>query len=445
MEISSGKREAFGTHDNDVREDKNEETELFQELNAYITRLFRVSYLIRQAAPADLFTKALSRDRYKFNNKFDIAHVREKYPKLATEELAWLRERLGRAITHRRQYLSYIQDHPKKLEGSLTQEETTKPVAPKSQAPITQPPTLKRPPNSSANHPSIYDAKTSNLTPDHSTPQMLAVQDESDPENDSRPYTTISRTVDGDYDFSATAGIPKLDDLQTGFSEEVECPFCFRVKKFKHERVWQQHVFSDLRSYVCTFRDCDAPYFSDINDWFHYEMQNHRVSYSCQLCQSKPYPLKEHYLAHVRERHPEVLQNSEEESVLHISRRPLAQIPAHDCPCCSDWIDRLKGRAEVASMPSNAPDHITSNAPAVFKHHLASHLEQLALFAIRDSTAADGKSNSDVAVEEYVGVVSGGSDLPNLSYGGARPTSPASQGRSQGKSSSPNHKKHSRI
>jgi menaquinone-dependent protoporphyrinogen IX oxidase len=80
-------------------EPRDEETELLEEIRGYITRLFRIFSLIRQAALTDLFAKALSRNRYKFTDQFNIAYIGEKYPKLATEDRAWLRRRLGRAIT----------------------------------------------------------------------------------------------------------------------------------------------------------------------------------------------------------------------------------------------------------------------------------------------------------------------------------------------------------
>ncbi|KAF2193836.1 hypothetical protein K469DRAFT_712676 [Zopfia rhizophila CBS 207.26] len=404
MEIVSGEREgetASAPHDDGDDEDQSEETELLEEFGVCVTRLFRVSGLIRQAAPTDLFAKALSLNRYRFNDQFDIAHVGEKYPKLATEELAWLQKRLGRAITQRRHYLSYIQDHHEKLEGMLTHEGTPEPVAPKSQAPTKHLLAMKLLPDSSS-QPSTFFTKASSLTPGHITPQVLAVEKESDPENDARSYTAISRSIDGDLDSSTTIRIPKLDELRTGSKKEVECPFCFRMKRFKNERLWRRHVFSDLRSYVCTFPDCDAPYFRDINEWFRHEMQSHRVSYTCRFCQSKTFQLKERYLAHVRKQHPDIIKDGEEQPVLDIARKPLDQIPAHECPCCSEWVDRIKERAAVPSMPSDVSNHILSVIPTVFKRHLASHLEQLALFAIPIGSTIEGDVDSNVAIEQEV-------------------------------------------
>ena len=87
------------THDEERREYQSGDLELVQEIRGCITRLFRVSNIIRQAAPTDTFAKALTRDRYKFDDRYDFAHVGLKYPKLETPELTWLQRRLGRAIT----------------------------------------------------------------------------------------------------------------------------------------------------------------------------------------------------------------------------------------------------------------------------------------------------------------------------------------------------------
>lgn len=388
-----------------------------------------MSSLIRQAAPTDLFAKALTRNRYQFNDQFDIGHVGEKYPKLATQEFAWLRKRLGRAITQRRHYLNYIQDHSQELKGVRIHKEI---MEPKSQAPassILQLPVMKSP-DDSISRPSTFFTKATSLAPGHITPQMLVAEEESDPENDARSYTTISRSVEGDLDSSTTARIPKLSELRVGFKKEVECPFCFRIKKFKSERVWRQHVFSDLRPYICTFSDCEGPYFGDINEWFRHEMQNHRVSYTCRLCQSNIFLAKERYLAHVQKNHPVMLEDGEEQLVLDIAKSPLNQIPAQDCPCCSEWTDRLKERTTAANMPSPASNNILAVEPTLFKRHLASHLEQLALFAIPIDTPAEGDIDSDAAVQEDVAAPMEGEDDSDLSFQSPKPLSLASKEQS---------------
>jgi hypothetical protein len=421
LEIASGEREGEisslspeeHTDDDLSIEDMNEESELLEEITACITRLFRVSSVIRRAAPTDLFAKALSKNRVQFNDQFDIAHVSEKFPKLMSHESQWLQRRLGRAITQRRQYLSYIQHHREKL-GTSQNESAEMPV-PKPQAlPITQLHPVK-PSFESMSRPSTYLTKATTIAPNFISSQMLtATAEESDPDDDARSYTTISRSIDGEHESSTMARIPKLVDLRVGAKKEFECPFCFRMKKFKNERVWRRHIFSDLRSYVCTFPDCDAPLFGDINEWFRHEMQNHRVCYTCRLCKEKTFFGQDRFLGHVRRQHPDLLESGDEGPLLNISRRSVDHIPARDCPCCYDWVDRLQER-EVGHDHIKGSDIIAVPSP-IFKRHLAAHLEQLALFAIAIGSTSGDSVESNMAVEVANSVASRHSKRSTLTF-----------------------------
>jgi tetratricopeptide (TPR) repeat protein len=400
LNIVSGQREGkvVSTSHEDGNQAENEETILLEEIGECITRLFRVSTLIRQAGPTDLFAKALSRNRYQFNDQFDIAHVGEKYPKLANQ-FPWLQKRLGRAITQRRHYLSYIQDHREKLDGNAPQEDRPDATVPRSELPIGRPTTSKPLPDHSSSQPSTFITKASTLVPGQITTQILNVEENLDPEDETSSYTTISRTIDENLDASTTDRIPKLEEIRKG-AKEMECQFCFRMKKFKNERFWRKHVFSDLRSYTCTFPNCDTPSFGDINEWFHHEMQTHRVSYVCQLCETSTFQAEERYLVHVRKQHPAILKESSEQVILAIARKSLHQIPAQECPCCSQWVDRLQSRAMGDDVPSDASKHILCVDPIVFKRHLASHLEELASFAIPIGSSTGQDVGSDVAIEQ---------------------------------------------
>ncbi|KAF1950555.1 hypothetical protein CC80DRAFT_359652, partial [Byssothecium circinans] len=408
LQIASGKRPgevapaspiAGGDEDQEADE-ISEEDELLQEVGACIARLFRVSSLIRQAAPRDLFAKALTKNRFSFNDQFDIGHVGEKFPKLSSDGTYWLRKRLGSAITQRRHYLKYIHDHRDKLEGASTLHEP--PMAPEIQPSSIQQLRTTLPQGDSTSRPSTYITKATTLAPGRITPQILTTEGDPDSDNDAQSYTTISRSVDGDMESSTSSRIPKLEDLQLRNRPEFECPFCHRMKKFKSERLWRKHVFNDLRSYLCTFPNCSTAgkMFGNINDWWQHEMQNHRISYFCRLCTSTSFFEESKFLAHARRQHAELLEDGDEHALLKISQKPLDQIPAEDCPCCSEWVDRLRAR-ELPSYDSrgNTPD--IAVPPTLFKRHLASHLEQLALFAIPiESPGGNDDMASDVAIEE---------------------------------------------
>lgn len=68
--------------------------------------------VIRNSPGRDDYLKAAS--RYNFDARYDIGHVKEKHGS-ARRRSDWLLERLGKAITRRRQYLKYREDHHTKL------------------------------------------------------------------------------------------------------------------------------------------------------------------------------------------------------------------------------------------------------------------------------------------------------------------------------------------
>ncbi|KAF2643631.1 hypothetical protein P280DRAFT_466399 [Massarina eburnea CBS 473.64] len=429
LQITTGEREGEMAPASPVEESDechqteniSEEKELLEEVGGCITCLFRVSNLVRRAAPRDMFAKALTKNRFCFNNQFDIGHVREKFPKLSADGSYWLRERLGRAITQRRHYLKYIHDHRDKLEGDSTAIEPAI-EASKSQPSLVQQLHTTNPFVDSPSRPSTYLTKATTIVPGQITHNMLTTGDDSDPDNDARSYTTVSRSIDGDGDPSTMSRIPKLEDLKVGSRPDFECPFCYRMKKFKAEKLWRRHVFNDLRPYVCTFPNCDTAgmMFGDVNEWWRHEMQSHRVSYFCPLCTHRTFSKQENYLAHVRRQHPSFLEDSDENSLLMISSKPLDQIPAQDCPCCFDWVTRLnESQAKLYQDTTDISD--IAVLPTLFKRHLASHLEHLALFAIPvGSPGGDDDIDSNAAVE----VASQRSFLSVISFESVKQTYP---------------------
>jgi hypothetical protein len=100
---------------------KGEAHDILDVASECIRSLLRISILIRKATPRDRFNKALQTTSGKNNpflDQFDISHVAERYPKLKKNESKWLCERLGRAITKRRQFLRYSRQHRFRVAGA---------------------------------------------------------------------------------------------------------------------------------------------------------------------------------------------------------------------------------------------------------------------------------------------------------------------------------------
>ena len=97
----------------DELDSSDELSELNLSVGDIITSLFKVSMLVKKATTRDRYAKAASAKEAAFLAEFDIRHVADKYPKLRTQP--WLLERLGNAITQRRQFLRYCRNHKHRI------------------------------------------------------------------------------------------------------------------------------------------------------------------------------------------------------------------------------------------------------------------------------------------------------------------------------------------
>lgn len=113
----------------DREEPATELRQLVASMAEIITCLMRLSMAIRNPAPRDQFRGSAQIDMSCYE-PFDIEHVRGKYPQ--AEEFLIIR--LGRAISRRRQYLRYRDEHRKKLGRGLEEhalvDNTARTIAP---------------------------------------------------------------------------------------------------------------------------------------------------------------------------------------------------------------------------------------------------------------------------------------------------------------------------
>jgi hypothetical protein len=132
----------------------------------------------------------------------------------------------------------------------------------------------------------------------------------------------MARSIGSGAEAFATFKIPNLADLPTYNGGGIECPFCFQIKRFKNECTWRKHVFADLRSYVCTNKDCDSPCFRDINEWFQHEMTVHRVTWRCFLCPNTTCNEKDQFVSHLQRYHGEHDLDGKEQQARRLARDP---------------------------------------------------------------------------------------------------------------------------
>lgn len=193
---------------------------------------------------------------------------------------------------------------------------------------------------------------------------------------------------------ASRANVVRLEDLAKNY-EPFECPYCRRVVHFKHQRAWRKHVFRDLRAYVCTFPDCDSGLFEDKSAWFAHLLEHHLRMWICLTCSSKTFTSELVFQSHLETVHG----HSEPEITASISKSSSTPVDNVEPDACS-----LCDRTEHLKIALGLTD-TTSISLSLFKQHLGSHHEQLALFAMtpdfeRDLDSDQGSySTGDAGVD----------------------------------------------
>lgn len=217
------------------RPDEEPTTELAQlasNMSEVNSCLMRLSLAIRNPAPHDQFKESSQIDVTHYE-KFDVDHVRGKFPR-ATEYLV---HRLGKAISRRRQYLRYREEHRKKLERGLQpqpQPIVSKEVTSQRQAPTVTAPSEKIESTVASSIPLAIKASTSTVN-----------LDEEDLYEDTLSQTSYASS---NNDLARLRPPPLPVGGQDG--DPFECPLCFRFTSVRQTSAWHKHVYRDLQPYV---------------------------------------------------------------------------------------------------------------------------------------------------------------------------------------------------
>ncbi|PVH77820.1 hypothetical protein DL98DRAFT_261254 [Cadophora sp. DSE1049] len=332
-----------------------------------ITNLFQLSMIIRKKPEKDEYLKASL--TYTIDPTADIIHVGDKYPP-AKKRNKWLTERLGTAITRRRQYLLYRKEHQEKMEQIHT---LKKGVDSK---------TVWSGEKASTYHP--------NETLEDSKPVDLNIG--GFVSSARTEYADSSKGKDGASDLLRTPLLPK-DSLgvRAEYNQHFECPYCWRPQKVQDKNEWKKHVFSDLRPYVCTFESCGLNMFESQNQWFEHELRFHRKQWLCQCCKEaspKSRPDLEH---HMKQRHWDETKGTHIDTLLDACQ--IARLDATECPLCTEY----GGKFQRINQSKKCDVSLKQ-----FQEHLGRHMEQLALSAIpqeevdeEDGPASDSAESFD--------------------------------------------------
>jgi hypothetical protein len=186
----------------DFPPDEEELLQVMSSISESISCLLRLSTAFRRPAAHDMFMKGGTVDTSYFE-PHDMKHVQEKFPQAAE----FIKQRLGKAISGRRQYLKYHERHRQKLgrgleEGSVNGGLTT--------------------------------TVASSLPPELKSGSLLE-DDADDPNSDGGNSPTSLATSKS---ASSRRRVPRLPkDCEYG--ECFECPFCFRMIVVDNRKSWK--------------------------------------------------------------------------------------------------------------------------------------------------------------------------------------------------------------
>ncbi|KAH9239563.1 hypothetical protein K456DRAFT_951691 [Colletotrichum gloeosporioides 23] len=316
---------------------------LLQSIRLAISILYKLP--LRRPAPMDRLRYGTIGEG-SWSDGPDVTYIKDKFPNSRLPENVMIR--LGKAMTKRRQLLSYRRNHREKLKNAAGWADDAS--QPGSQA-MTKATTL------------------------HSD-QMIPLQEvyESAPSVADSAKTSIAAS-------QATQEIslevpPRPLDKWGQSATTFQCNYCQLTVHFASDSSWRRHVLGDLQPFVCTFSECnldDGHLFDTEKDWFDHEVKVHRFEYFCNTTGHQKYGQATGLQEHLKLDHSldtETLQLS-----LSVFKYPKGL---------------AGGTCDFCLAPSNN-----------LKRHVSRHLRQLALFAIprddytmEDEDAAEERGSS---------------------------------------------------
>ncbi|KAM3413518.1 hypothetical protein BST61_g11507 [Cercospora zeina] len=352
--------------------------ELQLSLEDSITSLLKVSALIRTSAGLDrrAYAQRVASRSISMSPQFDIAHVLQKYPKLARVDLhalIGLATKLGNALTQRRQYLSYARDHHDRLSGATSTSARQKSTA-ASIAALT-------------------------LHASEKQPSSLQADDVVEREEvESQASSTQSSSAAVSEPEMLT--VPELETLSEA-GRPFECPFCYNMLEFTKQCNWRHHVLADLRAWTCLYSHCRSGNFNTFTSWSTHEQTCHRRMWKCPQCDETGFTDDQQLQDHLKSDHAVDSQVMDEvllRKYAYASSPLLHFVDPANCPFCDAWSSSLHREREArADAGSSASITVPMES---FLRHISIHQIQLALFVLPDSTGNDGTDGTSSKVIE---------------------------------------------
>jgi hypothetical protein len=205
-----------------------------------VRSLLQLSILIRKATPRNRWDRALQKPKTdRLDDQFDIRHVGDKFPKLNRPEYDWLKVRLGRAITQRRQFIRYSRDHKSQMSSWEDERQKQSPV-PELTHHFALPSADEAPGTAGVVdamtlRPPITEGSTKASTLQVAALDAIKIDEDDDEASAISSVVSSLDFIDGGEDI---LHLPTLSAVNHG-RDEFECPLCFTIQNFRQQRRWK--------------------------------------------------------------------------------------------------------------------------------------------------------------------------------------------------------------
>ncbi|VTT55264.1 unnamed protein product [Fusarium fujikuroi] len=319
----------------------SELSQIFAAIVEDINCLFRLSVSIHNPSPHDRLKKACLTDTSGYE-PFDVQHVYNKLSK-APKPIA---ERLGKAISRRRQYFKYRELHHEKLASGLE-------LDGKDQ---------------------IQSTVASSLPKNLNSTEPISLEEYVDDASDTGRSQTSWATSAANPERRKIPALP----AEAG-NGPFECPFCFMMVSITSRIHWKKHVFSDLFPYICVELGCPAPDqdFQRRHQWASHVKKYHWKTWTCKLGCNETFNSSQDMKRHLAQKHSESTELTHLVNLLTMCESPKSEDEPTNCPLCGERQSSFKQ----------------------YQRHVGRHQEDLALFALPRLPGEDDEKKDESVFE----------------------------------------------
>ncbi|KAH8655708.1 hypothetical protein BX600DRAFT_72251 [Xylariales sp. PMI_506] len=346
----------------DAADQKSEMSAALGQVSHIVDCLLRLSVTISNPAPYDQFKSRVGFAAIGYFEPWDIQYVREKFSRSDPVIL----QRLGVALTRRRHYFKYLEEHHSRLAKGLDDPDNA-----------------------------VDAGERTTIAP--SVPGDLKDK------HDGVSVKEDIEIIDMQSESSNTAYVPSAKDdselreprIPMAYLEgPFLCPFCHAMIEVNSRATWKKHVFRDLRPYVCLETSCQVldNEYQLRSDWKSHMRQEHWNSWPCPFGCSQIFDTASAFRDHVISTHKDTTEATISTLKTLVGQPDLAK-SIGPCPLCLDF-------------------HI--NTAAQYDSHVAAHLEQIALFALPKLDGGDEDTDETDSEMDSLASFASGAPATNL-------------------------------